>query len=705
MWLQRRVEDLDESQRQAVTTPSPQVLVLASAGAGKTLVLTHRLAWLVGHYPRAAFLAVTFTNKAADELRQRVEALLGDARRVWKSEHTWISTFHRFCVRILRRYGYRIGIPTDFVIADEYQQRRVFEECLRARGLDPKKAYAGAFRSFQRLRSEFAEPPPHLDEPWPAVWRDYLERLRQLRALDFDDLQYETIRLLEADSALRSYLAEYFHTVLVDEFQDTNPPQYRLFRLLRGPDAPFFVVGDQDQSIYGFRGARPDHFHDLLRDYPATEVIPLRYNYRSRAVIVRVAMEVIARDEHRLPHEVQALHQGGRILIYGAEDERDEARWVRRHIERIREASPDAQVAVLVRARSQLPALEQAFQGARFPYVVVGLRSWWDSPPIRVVLDYAAFCAHPEVDFYLEAVCNVPSRGIGPRALQRLREQAGERPLWTCLAEAVEAGDDRLPATWVRFYREMSEWIALREAVPPVEWVRRLTEFLQERGFGDARQRPAYVERWKELLQLLRDVKTWPEFIEQLSLRAPDDRLLEPSEQRAVLVMTVHAAKGLEFDYVFIPGVEDGLFPHFLAETPEEVREERRIFFVAITRARQEVFLSWSADRYNHRRSPSPFFGDMPLAELRVEGLSLRQWFPEAWQAASSVEALPPSPEEEGVRPGDLVEHAVYGRGIVRSVHGEGDRTKVRIWFFTGETREFVLRRAPIRVLRGRSRR
>jgi len=701
MSLQRLIEGLDESQRQAVTTPSPQVLVLASAGAGKTRVLTHRLAWLVGHYPRAAFLAVTFTNKAADEMRQRVEALLGDVRHAWKAEHTWISTFHRFCARVLRKYGYRIGLPSDFIIADEYQQRRVFEECLRAQGLDPR-AHAGAFRSFQRLRSEFAEPPPHLDEPWRTLWHDYLRRLRALRALDFDDLQYETIRLLETDSALRMYLAEYFHTVLVDEFQDTNPPQYRLLRLLRGADAPFFVVGDQDQSIYGFRGARPDHFHDLLRDYPATEVIPLRYNYRSRAVIVRAAMEVIARDEHRLPHDVQALQQGGRILIYGATDEQDEARWVRRQVERIRDASPDAQVAVLVRARSQLPALEQAFQGARFPYVVIGLRSWWDSPPIRVVLDYAAFCAHPEVDFYLEAVCNVPSRGIGPRALQKLRECAGDRPLWTYLSEAVQADEDRLPAAWKRFYREMSEWIALRQAVPPVEWVRRLTQFLQERGFGDARHRASYAERWKELLRLLRDVKTWPEFIEQLSLRAPDDRLLEQAEQHAVLIMTVHAAKGLEFDYVFIPGAEDGLFPHFLAETPEEAREERRVFFVAVTRARQEVFISWSAERYNHRRSPSPFLGDMPLPELRVEGLSLRRWFPEAWRAVAAVGGPEAAEPEEPLQPGDLVEHAAYGRGIVRSVHGEGDRMKVRIWFFTGETREFVLRRAPIRVLRGR---
>ncbi len=702
MSLQRLIEGLDESQRQAVTTPSPQVLVLASAGAGKTRVLTHRLAWLVGHYPRAAFLAVTFTNKAADELRQRVEALLGDARSAWKAEHTWISTFHRFCVRILRKYGYRVGVPSDFVIADEYQQRRVFEECLRARGLDPK-AHAGAFRSFQRLRAEFAEPPPPLDEPWRTLWGDYLRHLRALRALDFDDLQYETIRLLESDPALRAYLGEYFHTVLIDEFQDTNPPQYRLLRLLREGDAPFFVVGDQDQSIYGFRGARPDHFHELLRDYPATEVIPLRYNYRSGAVIVRAAMEVIARDESRLPHEVQALQQGGRVLIYGATDERDEARWVRRHVERVRDASPDAQVAVLVRARSQLPALEQAFQGARFPYVVIGLRSWWDSPPIRAVLDYAAFCAHPGVDFYLEAVCNVPSRGIGPRALQKLRDLAGDRPLWAYLEEAVPADEDRLPTAWKRFYHEMSEWIALRQEVPPAEWVRRLTQFLQDRGFGDARQRAAYAERWKELLQLLRDVRTWPEFLEQLSLRAPDDRVLDPSEQRAVFIMTVHSAKGLEFDYVFIPGVEDGLFPHFLAETPEEAREERRVFFVAVTRARQEVFISWSAERYNRRRTPSPFLGDMPLSELRVEGLSPRRWFPEAWRVAVGVGVPETTGPEEPLQPGDLVEHAVYGRGIVRSVHGTGDRTKVRIWFFTGETREFALRQAPIRVLRGRA--
>ncbi|MCS7312884.1 MAG: ATP-dependent helicase, partial [Acidobacteria bacterium] len=321
--------------------------------------------------------------------------------------------------------------------------------------------------------------------------------------------------------------------------------------------------------------------------------------------------------------------------------------------------------------------------------------------PIRAVLDYAAFCAHPEVDFYLEAVCNIPSRGIGPRTLQKLRERAGDQPLWIYLTEAVQANADRLPTAWQQFYQEMSRWIALRQEVQPAEWVRRLTQFLQERGFGDARQRASYAERWKELLQLLGDVPTWPEFIEQLSLRAPDDRLLERSEQQAVLILTVHAAKGLEFDYVFIPGVEDGLFPHFLAETPEEVREERRIFFVAVTRARQEVFISWSAERYNHRRrSPSPFLGDMPLSELRVEGLPLRQWFPKAGWAAAGIPAA--ADFEEPLQPGDLVEHAAHGRGIVRSVHGEGDRTKVRIWFFTGETREFVLRQAPIRVLQSR---
>ena len=695
-WERRLTRDLDNSQREAVLTPAPRVLVLASAGAGKTRVLTHRLAYLHRRFPRASLLAVTFTNRAAEEMKTRAAALVGCDSAL--PRRLWISTFHSFCARVLRRYGHHIRLPRDYIIADEYLQRKVFDDIVRGLGRDPKE-YRRLYRGWRRMRVDHAEPPPDTDPLLAQIWRRYLRTLRDMKTLDFADLQHETLRLLESCSEVRTYLQDMFLSMLVDEFQDTNAPQYRLLTRLRPPDRSFFVVGDQDQSIYGFRGSQPENFRFLLRDYPDTVTIPLKYNYRTRRRIVHAAMNLIARNPGRIPHTVEARREGGGIRVHPTGTERQEAARVAEIVAELQETEPDLDAAILVRARSQLPALEQGLRARGISYRVIGLRSWWESPPVRAVLDYLAFRRDPEVDAYLLAVCNVPSRGLGSAAVRKLQRYARERGvanLWSALKTAASEGEFPTPG-WRRFYEDAERWLRRGSETSPEQWIRELVEELERHWRIPPDRRAGYRERWRELLSLAQGVQTWDEAVEQLTLRSVDELDLEPPRIAGdrVRIMTVHAAKGLEFDVVILPGVEDGLHPHFLAQSPEEVLEERRVFFVAMTRARHQVHLCYARVRHGRPTTPSPFFDDIPEEALSDGKPRIRERGPKLARRAGSE----PSREDaaESWQPGEWVQHPKFGKGIIRRVTGRGDRTNVVVWFTTGETRTFRLHRSPLK--------
>ena len=706
------VRQLDDSQQEAVFSPSPRLLVLASAGAGKTRVLTHRLAYFHALYPRYDILAVTFTNRAAREMKARVEQIFEVAGLSGTPGRLWISTFHAFCARILRRYGHEIGIPRDYLIADEYRQQKIFKDVIVQMGNDPRD-FQPVFRSIRRLRVDTPEPPHDLDPLVIKIWNRYIRHLRECRSFDFNDLQHETIRLLEKCPHIRESLQNRFVCVLVDEFQDTNRPQYRLFRLLREPDHAFFVVGDQDQSIYGFRGSRPEHFHRLLRDYPDTKQVALRYNYRTRENIVRAAMHLIARNPDRLPLEVKARSRGGGIKFIEADNEIEEARAIAEFIRRLQQHNPDEVIAILVRARSLLRDLEQGLRLSGIRYQVIGLRSWWDSPPVRVVLDYLAFLRAPDVDDFLVSICNIPSRKLGPVAIQELKRRAaqgGYPSLWAFLQEAATRGDFHREG-WSTFHRDVKALMSQMEEKEPVQVVQSIVNMLSERWRIPPARREGYEERWNQLISSVTDIHDWDELMAQLTLSAPEDiEMIGGAITSQVRVMTVHAAKGLEFDTVIIPAVEEGIFPHFLTKTPQEVDEERRVFFVAMTRARREVVLTLAKRRRHRWTRPSPFLSDIPADVLAYEegavfsmpGTRVRTSH-RPWRS-SGREREDRSDRDRrrslaSIRPGDRVQHPRFGKGIVQEVAGTGERRRVTIWFFRGETRTFRLNQAPLEML------
>lgn len=695
-------ENLDESQQEVVFSRAPRILVLASAGAGKTRVLTHRLAFLHALYPRRDILAVTFTNRAAGEMKDRVENLLHTSGLTGFTGRLWISTFHAFCARVLRLYGSRIGIPADYLIADEYRQRQVFDEAVRSTGYDPRD-FRKSFAVFRRYRVDHADPPPDLEPLLVQFWNRYRSLLKEMKSLDFADLQHETIRLFTEVPEVREAFQNRFVCVMVDEFQDTNAPQYRLFRLLRQGDHAFFVVGDQDQSIYGFRGSRPENFHRLLQDYPDTRKMALRYNYRTRDRIVRAAMELIARNPDRLPHEVEARARGGGIRWIEAHDEYEEGEAIAGFIAGVLQEHSDEKIAILVRTRSLLPDIERGLRSKNIDYRVIGLRSWWDSPPIRVVMDYLSFLHSPEVDAYFVAIFNIPSRKLGPVALTELREFCNENQyasLWEGLQAQARKGVFLRPG-WETLYNDLLTLMKIKQEGTPFQVCEHLIQMLKQQWRIPEDRRESYLERWQQLLKTVSRHSTWDELMELIALTTPEDAEMEDGDRSPpVLLMTVHAAKGLEFDTVVIPGAEDGIYPHFLSQTEDEIREERRIFFVAMTRARREVVLTCARWRKGRKTDVSPFVLDIPPDTIQdMTGTKNKYPLYERKKEVRSKKFSKPRKSDGVLQPGDRVRHPKYGTGIVQSVQGSGPRTRVTVWFFHGETRVFRLDAAPIERL------
>ena len=695
-------EKLDPEQRKAVFTPHHQVVVLASAGSGKTRVLTYRLLYLLELYRKDAFLAITFTNKATDEMKMRIQALLKSHSASSFDKRVWISTFHAFCSRILRRHAHEIGISRNFHILDAYQQRKIFKE-ISSEFTRNKEEINRLYKLFSWHRSQTRTPPDDVPFILQNIWKKYMGYVRSMNMLDFDDLLHETERLFLEKEHVRNMYSEKFHTILIDEFQDTNPPQYRIFRLLRPLDSAFFVVGDQDQSIYGFRGAHPEHFQNILHAYPEARIFPLVRNYRSKRRIVDAAMSLISAAENRIPHNVHAHEEGGDILHYELPDEFEEARWIASHIKKLQDEGIRT-IAVLLRARSQLPPLETVFQRESIPYKVLGLRSWWESPPIRILLDYLSFFHNPEADPFLTSICNIPSRRLGPAALKDLRKRAGMRPLWQALLE-LGPEEKGAYARWKDFRDEMLTWLSKKERLTPFDFVKEIISFLSANWNIDENRLESYQLRWKEFIRMLTKEMTWEEFYTDIALRTPDDSFDE-AEHESVTIQTVHSAKGLEFDVVFIPGVEEGLYPHHFSYSKREIDEERRVFFVAVTRARMSVYLSSAMERRKRLRKVSSFIRDMKITG-RVYTHEEKPWekaraFYDRMTSARHQKSSHSHTEKHSsvqFRVGRIVHHPKYGVGTVIRLTGSGQKLKVEIQFSGGLTKLFYAEKAPLTIL------
>ncbi|MFP4155460.1 MAG: DNA helicase II, partial [Halothiobacillaceae bacterium] len=713
MFTNRILDPLNEAQRQAVTSAAPATLVLAGAGSGKTRVLTHRIAWLVeeqGVEPYS-LLAVTFTNKAAAEMRGRVARLL-DGR----VQGLWVGTFHGLSHRLLRQHWQEAGLPQGFQIIDSDDQLRLVKRIVREAGLDETAWPPKQVRALINAWKEDGLRAAHVEETGDPnrqqvleLYRNYEELCRRSGLVDFTELLLRALELLRDNDALRAHYQQRFVQVLVDEFQDTNRLQYAWMRQLVGPQTAVFVVGDDDQSIYGWRGARVEHIRDFDRDFPDTEIVRLEQNYRSTGTILQAANAVIARNEGRLGKTLWTEGDAGSpIRFYHAFNEQDEAWFV---IEQIRRACaeglPRHEVAILYRSNAQSRLFEEALIRAGLPYRVYGGLRFFERAEVKDMLAYLRLIANRDDDAAFERVANVPPRGIGDKTIEQLRKQARDHgaSLWQASILALSTGtlSPRASAALGKFTRLLeslagdARHLTLQEQVDAVAEHSGLVEM--HRGDRERERGETRIENIEELANAARGFRLDPEqhegmteldaFLSYASLEAGEGQ--GQSWEDCVQLMTLHSAKGLEFQLVFLVGLEEGLFPHQMAlDEPGRLEEERRLCYVGITRARQRLVLTAAEYRRLHGRETFPmtsrFLGEIPdelIHDSRPKKRPAPKHAPRARPSEDSGAG--------GLSIGQRVAHAKFGAGIIVNAEGSGPSARVLVNFETGESKWLIL--------------
>ena len=664
------LQGLNPAQYEAVIYQGGPLLIVAGAGSGKTRVLTHRIAYLLatGRARGSEILAITFTNKAAAEMRERLETLVGGA-----GKYMWVLTFHSACVRILRREHEAAGLSSSFSIYDATDSQRLITLIVRELGIDPKRFTPKAFANrISDLKNELITPlqfaeTANTSNPFERhlaeVYRAYNQRLKAANALDFDDIIMRTVQLLRAKPAIAQLYRRRFRHVLVDEYQDTNHAQYVLVRELvgvggQGPSGELTVVGDSDQSIYAFRGATIRNIEEFEKDFPNSHTILLEQNYRSTQNILSAANAVISQNDGRRAKNLwTALGEGEKIVGYVADSEYDEARWVSQEIERLGEENGvrPGQVAVFYRTNAQSRALEEAFMRAGVPYKVVGGTRFYERKEIKDALAYLRAVDNPDDTVSLRRIFNVPKRGLGQKAEATLAAHAEKYGISFGQAISDAAGRARPQTpdgqitltppvaglatrtrTQVRRFDDILEGLRtqLREGAGVAELLDSALDtsgYLAELRASDDPQDASRVENLAELHAVAEDFQqenptgTLAEFLERVSLVADSDQIPDDDGgQGQVTLMTVHTAKGLEFPVVFVTGFEDGTFPHSRSLADEsELAEERRLAYVALTRARERLYLTRAAVRSAWGASnvmvASRFLDDIPPQLMRWE--------------------------------------------------------------------------------------
>jgi DNA helicase II / ATP-dependent DNA helicase PcrA len=751
------LEKLNPEQRAAVLHRDGPLLILAGAGSGKTRVITFRIAYLIGdgHARPDEVLAVTFTNKAAQEMRERVESLIGT-----EAGGVWLSTFHSLCARLLRREAPKIGLSRDFVIYDSSDQVAVVKHAQRELGIDDKLVPPRmALSRISHLKNRM-EGPETLrgnwnprDEQIAKVYERYLQALKDANALDFDDLLLRTVELFETSEPTRNYYANKFRFVMVDEYQDTNRPQYLLIKRLAEAYRNLAVVGDPDQSIYKWRGADLKNILDFEGDFPEAMVVKLEQNYRSTQVILDAASAVIRQNRNRKDKRLWTDRKGGsRIVYYRGNDELEEADFITRSIRQARSSDVDALIAVLYRTNSQSRAVEDSLMREAIPYKIIGGVRFYERKEIKDALAYLKLIINPHDDVSLRRVINVPARGIGkgvmdslqaispeavaadapPLLAAGLQEVVTARSLWARLLYAVD--EARLGSRAVSCLRAFRDLIAgLFDAARQDSVSILIGKMLDRTGYlNDLRDENSEeanerIENLMELVSAAREYETRePDaslggFVDRLSLLSEAD---EESGKRdaKVWLMTMHAAKGLEFPMVVIAGMEEGLFPHSRSvEDEEEIEEERRLCYVGMTRARSQLVLTGAARRrvFGEYQScqPSRFLDEIP-AELmermaapqparydgnfahahyefrtnpygRKGGARFRER-----EASYSYENEDQSAHD--VRTGMRVRHAQFGVGTVTAVEEHNDDMKITVRFNTVGVKKLLAKYARL---------
>ncbi len=714
---------LNSQQLEAVTAEPGPVLVLAGPGSGKTRVLTYRVAYLIRELdvPPFRLLAVTFTNKAANEMRERIVALLGGSPR-----GLTIGTFHSICARFLRRDGSVIGIPPDFVIYDDADRLGVIKNALKEMDLNDKLFPPRQISNFiSAAKNELAypedvRPRKYREEIFLRVYERYQEMLRDSHALDFDDLLMEAVRMFEEDEeALQAYRNRYRH-VLVDEFQDTNTAQYRLVKLLGKESRNVFVVGDEDQSIYRFRGADFRNVRRFRHDFPEARVILLEENYRSTQTILSVANSVISKNLQRVPKQLFTRRGGGeRVVVKELYDEVEEANYVVNETIRLKSEGYALQdIAVMYRTNAQSRALEEAFLKAGLPYQLVGATRFYARREVKDVLAYLRLLHNPSDDVSLLRVINVPPRKIGAKTVAEVQRWARGMglaiypalQLWLGGSETVEAPPvgPRAKKALQAFVEMIQEFRSAADTTPVPDLITLLLDrtgygtYLTKDGSEEGNER---YENVKELRNVALSLYTEPgedplnAFLERVTLVSDVDNLSE--DRDSVTLLTLHASKGLEFPVVFITGVEEGLIPHSRSiDDPDEMEEERRLFYVGITRAKDLLYLlhTFRRTRYgdSDTNQKSRFLKDIP-PEL-VAGATRRQSFQSPFR-----NEVPEKPAEEPKEtpvyvPGIQVEHPKFGRGTVVGVKIQNGEEEVSVAFAGKGIKKFLARLAKLKT-------
>jgi DNA helicase-2/ATP-dependent DNA helicase PcrA len=755
---------LNEQQQQAVVHFEGPLLILAGAGSGKTRVLTHRVAYLlqVHHVQPHEILAITFTNKAAAEMKTRIEGLIGPVARTM-----WISTFHSMCARLLRREAERLGYTSSFTIHDEDDRRRLIKRCMEELNLDPKRFAPEAIaRQISDAKNQLMGPEQYREKvsgffatATADVYALYEKHHAAMNAMDFDDLLMKAVQLLERFPERLAHYQRTFRFVLIDEYQDTNHAQYRLANLLAEGHGNLVVVGDDDQSIYSWRGADIRNILEFERDYPDARVIRLEQNYRSTQCILDAANAVVTQNRERKGKNLWTPRgQGALVQVVEVEDERAEAQFVASEVQKLVNGEAGAErcyrpdeVAVLYRTNAQSRALEEQFGRYGIAYQVIGGPKFYERAEIRDAIAYLTVLVNPDDEQRLLRIVNVPKRGIGLTSLQRLQAYAaGEgESLWTALRRADEVpglspGAVRGLLAFARTIEELQAGVGGR---PVAEVVRTV---LAESGYQAALEgqrtleAEGRLENLEELVGVAAEYDKRAEepsldgFLQEISLYADIDAIVDTSS--LLTLMTLHNAKGLEFPVVFIAGMEEGVFPHQRALDEQNVEEERRLAYVGITRAMDRLYLLharartvWGAPQYN---IPSRFLDEIPpqLAEKQVVGARGGSWSGQggwggdadwnrprrgreqhsprpvaatgrreaargaAGRAAPAAPALDETVVQQFFAAGERVLHATLGEGTVLAVQSGGI---VLVRFDNdGSERRLMASVAPLRKLR-----
>ena len=741
------LEGLNPQQQAAVIHSGGPLLVVAGAGSGKTRVLTRRIAYLMARRGVAPYeiLAITFTNKAAGEMKDRVGALVGPV-----AKSMWVSTFHSACVRLLRQEAVRLGYGNSFSIYDSADSLRLITIVAKELNLDPKRYPARQFQSvISNAKNELMGPHDYVnatknqfEEVVADVYAIYQRRLQQANAMDFDDLILKTVEVLQKYPEAKARLRSRFKHVLVDEYQDTNHAQYILVKELVGnaqeglPPAELCVVGDADQSIYGFRGATIRNILQFELDYPNATTVLLEQNYRSTQNILSAANAVITKNESRKEKNLWSEEGAGAPLVgYVAESEHDEAEFVKDEIRELQRSgqSEPGDTAIFYRTNAQSRVFEEVFMRSALPYKVVGGLRFYERKEIKDLLAYLRVLANLEDEISLRRVINVPKRGIGDRAIEcvDLYAQSNNLSFWSALSQCDQApGMPNRAAQSVKEF--VSMMIALRTLVEAktrpsviIEAILEQSGLLAELSSSTDPQDEVRVENLKELVAVSMEYEETPfeelgedeeislaGFLEKVSLVADADEIPEGEDHGGVVtLMTLHTAKGLEFPTVFLTGMEDGIFPHSrtLGEK-DEIEEERRLAYVGLTRAEKRLYISraeyrssWGSPTYN---PASRFLVEIPegVIEWRNQG-----------GTSSSVSASPTRkprvattapPRATGKKStamqlavGERVSHDTFGLGTVVAIAGEGDKSEATINFGQYGEKRLLLRYAPVEKL------